>query len=91
MKNYRWIYTGILAATLVVAGCGKRDGMDTVEFEKNFKTANPTAQARVSAAVAAIKSADYRTAKNELHVLRDDMSLTPEQQKAIWDLMGKIQ
>ena len=87
----RWMLTAILAALLTMAACSRRSSVDTVAFEKNFKSASPVVQARVNTAVAAIKSADYRTAKNVLHVLRDDTSLTPEQQQAIWDLMGKIQ
>jgi hypothetical protein len=84
------LWIGLLALALAWAGCSKKSSIDTAAFAKLFSSAQPAVQQRVEKVTAAIKAADHGEAKHGPHVLREDLSLSPEQQKAIWQLMKKL-
>jgi hypothetical protein len=91
MKLNGWIFAAIAAATLALAGCAKKDSIDTASLEKSFKPAEATTQSSVDKVVTAIKSSDYSTAVAELKTLASNTKLTPEQQQAVKDIMAQVE
>lgn len=82
----------MIAATLAFVGCSKQESaVDTAPIERSFKSADADLQSSANKAVAAIKSADYAGAMAELQALARDVKLTPEQQKAIQDVLAQVQ
>jgi len=92
MKIQTWILASITASILVVAGCSKSGGsVDAAPVEKSFATAEAPVKSTADKAVAAIKGADYTTAVAELQKLAADAKLTPEQKKAVSDVLAQVQ
>jgi hypothetical protein len=94
MKLQTWLLTSVLAAMLVLVGCSK-SGTDTVKvdpspIEKSFASAETAMKAAADKAVEAIKKADYTAATAELQKLLGDAKLTPEQKKAVTDVMEQV-
>src|SRR5258708_27691973 len=91
MKKYKWILTGIMAATLVIAGCSKKASVDTSAMEKSFKSAEAPAQSACDKAVAAIKAEDYNGALTNLQTPAKAAKLTPEHQQAVKDVIAQVE
>jgi len=90
MKAYKWVLTVAAVALLVLAGCSK-SGVDTAPLEKSFNSAEAAVKSSADKAVAAIKSADYSGALNELKTLASNAKLTPEQQQAVKDVLAQVE
>jgi hypothetical protein len=73
---------GILAAGLVLAGCGRKAPGITDADSKAFATAPADTKALWEQAVAAEKTSDYVATQAAIRQLRQQ-SLTPEQQGAV--------
>lgn len=80
----------VAATTLAVVGCKKGGSVDTSNLEKSFAPAEGATKSSAEKAVAAIKSADYAGALTELKTLGEKAKLTPEQQRAIKDVMAQL-
>jgi uncharacterized lipoprotein len=90
------IITRILTVTAIVfliAGCSasKTSSVDTSEFESSFKSAEASAKATSDKIVSELKNSDYSTALADLKALKDKPNLTPDQQKAIADVLAQVQ
>ena len=80
-----------MAAGLVFAGCGKKEGLDTSKVEKSFSAAEPAAKAEVEKIVAAVKSSDYAGAVASLQKLASNAKITPDQKQTLNDLLAQVQ
>ena len=76
---------------LILAGCGKKEGVDTSGVEKSFRAAEPAVKAEVDQIVAAVKSSDYAGAVASLQKLAANAKITPEQKQAVGDLVSQLQ
>ena len=86
------VITALFALALMV-GCGSKSNTqaDTQALEKNFANAEPALKAFVDRAVAAAKTSDYNTVVSELSRIANNEKLTPEQQKAVKEVMASAQ
>ena len=91
MKRYAWVIVGMLAAASVMVGCGKKNEVDTSKLESNFQSADPSARGTADKAVGAIKAGNYSEAMTSLQKLSSQAKLTPEQKKAIQDVIAQVQ
>ena len=90
MKKITATIISFVALALVVTSCGKKDEVSTSALEKSFQSAEAPTQSSVNDAVAAIKSADYAGALAKLQKVAADAKLTPEQQKAVQDVIAQV-
>jgi len=92
----------IMAAALVAfTGCKKDEtpgaaggavtNVDTAAAEREFNAAEPTVRAEYDKAALAIRHGNYGGALEQLGRLASNAKLTPEQQKAVKDLMAQVQ
>lgn len=91
MKRTNWILITVMSASLMMAGCGQKGGVDTSKLENSFKSAEPAQQTSVTKVVEAVKAGNYSAALTDLQRLASNAKLTPEQQQAIKDLMAQVQ
>ena len=91
MKFTSWTVTILAVATLALIGCSKKSSVDTTPLETSFASAEPASKATADKAVSAIKSGDYSSGMVELQKLAAQAKLTPEQQKAVKDVLGQVQ
>jgi DNA-binding NtrC family response regulator len=91
MKIGGWMLATIAGMTLALVGCSKEGKIDTAALESSFSSAEATLKASADKAVAAIKSADYSGAVAELKKLAENAKLTPEQQRAIKDVLAQVE
>lgn len=91
MKTYSSIILCLAAAMIALAGCAKKDTVNTAPLEQSFKSAEPATQSSVDKTVAAIKAGDFASAGVELKTLAQNAKLTPEQQQAVKDVMGQVE
>jgi outer membrane protein assembly factor BamD (BamD/ComL family) len=91
MKQLRTILTAVMMAGLVVAGCAKKNRVDTSQVEKSFQSAERGTRSGVDKAVAEIKAGNYAGALTELKSVASKAKLTPEQKQAINDLIAQVQ
>jgi hypothetical protein len=88
----------IAAAAFASAGCGKKTdskavsvaSADVSNLEAAFASADATTKAKIDAAIAALKSADYTGATMQLKSLGSTVRLTAEQQAAINEVVAKV-
>jgi hypothetical protein len=83
---------GILCAmTLcVIAGCAKKQEVNTVKLEASFSTAEPSKKSEVDKIVASVKSQDWAGATASLQRLASDAKLTEEQKAAVKDTLEQV-
>jgi PBP1b-binding outer membrane lipoprotein LpoB len=94
MKIQHLFLTLIAAAAFVVAGCSKTDGsssVDTAKLSAAFQAAEADAKTAVESVTTAVKNADYAGAITQLKALGDKYKLTPEQQKAVSEVVAQVQ
>lgn len=89
MKQIKWMAALLMAAALIVTGCGEK-GVKTSKLESSFKGSEPTLQTSVDKVVAAVKSADYASASAELQKLGAQAKLTDAQKQAVADLVEQV-
>ncbi len=90
MKQFTWLFVGILMLTVVI-GCGKKSSVDTGKLESSFKSAEPATQSESDKAIAAVKAGNYSEALADLQRLAGKAKLTAEQQAAIKDVVAQVQ
>ena len=88
MKTFVSIAMMVLLA--VVAGCAKKESVDTVKLEASFSGAEPTVKSEVDKAVAALKQQDWAGATASLQRLASNAKLTEDQKKAVQDTMTQV-
>ncbi|HTI69501.1 MAG TPA: hypothetical protein VMF06_06030 [Candidatus Limnocylindria bacterium] len=91
----KWSGLGLLAAVLVVAGCGKKGAQDfapptETQVVDLFKTAPAEVRAVVTDASAALAAGQSPKALALLSAVRTRQDLTPEQHAAIRDLLDQV-
>jgi len=91
MKITSWVLITIAAGPLLLAGCNKKNNVDTAPLEKSFASAEPATKGSADKAVSDIKAGDYSAAMGELQRLARQAKLTPEQQQAIKDVLAQVQ
>jgi hypothetical protein len=90
MRWTKWMVI-LLTVSLAVVGCNKKGDVDTAPLEKSFAQAPPADKGPVDQAVAAVKKGDYAGAMAALQPIAAKASLTPEQKKAVQDLVAQLQ
>ncbi len=80
----------VVSFCLALAGCSKKDQVNTAAMEKSFASAEPTLKGSMDKAVSAIKAGDYAGALASLQSLASQAKLTPEQQKAVTDVITQV-
>jgi hypothetical protein len=92
MRWTKWLFIMLAAVGLTVVGCNKKGGdVDTAQVEKSFAQAPPADKGPVDQAVAAVKKGDYAGALAALQPIAAKASLTPEQKKAVQDLIAQLE
>jgi hypothetical protein len=86
--SFLWL---LIIASLWMAGCAKKEGVDTAKLETSFSSAEPATKSQVDQAVSAIKNADYTSALASLQKVASQAKLTPEQQQAVQDVIAQVQ
>lgn len=89
-RNGALIVFMLVSLCLVLAGCSKKDEVNTAAMEKSFAASEPTLKGNVDKAVSAIKAGDYAGAMASLQSLAAQAKLTPEQQKAVNDVIAQV-
>lgn len=89
----RPLLVSIALCALVLSGCSKKEpeAVDTTKLEKSFKSAEPETKVTVDQVVNSIKAQDYGSATASLQKLAGQAKLTPEQQKAVSDVLADLQ
>ena len=88
----RSVIVSFALCALVLTGCKKEsDTVDTAKLERSFTSAEPSTKATVDQVVTSIKSQDYGSAAASLQKLAGQAKLTPEQQKAVSDVLADLQ
>lgn len=90
MKTSHLILILLTGLALGFAGCGNKSGVNTSNLTKSFKTAEADVRAGVDKAVSAIKASDYNGALAALQETASKAKLTPEQQKALQDVIEQV-
>ena len=92
-----------VSALLAVTGCSKPDSesspegaaaapaVDVAQIESAFSGAAEEDTGDVKKAIAAVKAGDYPAAMASLKAAASNLKFTPEQQKAVKDLLAQVQ
>ena len=92
-----------VSALLAVTGCSKPDSesstegattapaIDVAQIESAFSGAAEADTGDVKKAIAAVKAGDYAGAVASLKAAASNLKFTPEQQKAVKDLLAQVQ
>jgi len=93
----------LLAATLVLSGCGKSDsgaavaesrlgpdGVDVAAVQKAFESASPSFRFALDDAFRIINAGAYTDAIPALQKLAENPKATPEQKQALTELVQKL-
>lgn len=105
MKTNYLLLAFVAAAAFVAAGCSKQESgapaanqgsaaaasVDTSKLQAAFQSAAPAAKSAADTALSSIKKADYSDALTQLKGLGEKFKLTPEQQKAVNDVIAQVQ
>ncbi|MCX7886180.1 MAG: hypothetical protein N3B01_02840 [Verrucomicrobiae bacterium] len=89
MKSLPLMVAVVAAGALLLFGC-RKSGVDTGKLESSFRSAEAAAKKDVDAAVAAIKAGNYTEALAKLQAAAAHAKLTPEQQRAIQDVVEQL-
>ena len=100
MKTTLWISGALLAAVLVLAGCGKSDKstaqripatMDITKFQQAFPAATPEQGNNIAKVTQGVRYRLYPDALAALNKLAADPTLTDPQKKAVNEMLQGIQ
>ena len=91
MKRCLRLLVVVLAGALVVAGCARKNRVNTSKLEKSFQSADPKNKEYSDQVVTAAKNGDYTSALAALQKLAGKARLTSEQQLAIGDTIAQVQ
>jgi hypothetical protein len=91
MRRCLWLLVVVLAGTLAVTGCAKKNTVDTSKLQKSFQSAEPKTKGYCDQAVTAARNGDYPGALAALQKLAGLAKLTLEQQQAIKDTTVQVQ
>ncbi len=91
MKRFSWLLVVALASAVVFVGCGKKNGVDTGQLQRSFRSAEPATQSEVDKAVTAVQDGKYSEALAYLNKVASQAKLTPEQEGALKDVIAQIQ
>ena len=100
MKRLLFSLAAIAGITLLaLTGCSKSDSggstsapaIDTAQIESVFKAVAAADRSEIDKAISAVKAGEYASALASLKVAAQGVKFTPEQQKAIKDLLAQVQ
>ena len=91
MRTMFWMVAVVCLAGLMLAGCGKKHGVNTAKLEKSFAAADASTKPVADSAVSAIKAGNYAGATADLQKLAAQANLTPEQKQAVADTLAQVQ
>lgn len=92
MKKIGFIITLIISISFLgMAGCAKKDGVDTSKVQAAFQPVVEADKADVDQAISSIKAGDYAGALASLEKAVANVKITPEQKAALQDLITQVQ
>lgn len=91
MKLPVWMWTLAMSLMIAVVGCSKSGSVDTGKLESSFASADASVKSTVEKAVASIKEQNYAGAVSQLQEVIGKAKLTPDQEKAVKDVLAQVQ
>lgn len=80
----------MIVVLCAMAGCAKKEEVNTAKLEASFSTSEPANKSEVDKVVAAVKNQDWAGATASLQKLAADAKLTEAQKQAVKDTLEQV-